>query len=524
MRDVNRENTYLKLIDNNLSRILSMFDSNIISATYGYGDRYFWGWKLIDFANGSYQGIAHGLARLVANNLLPESMSHEKVLSLIHSIFLATQKMMRKNGSLEEAFPYEASFCVTALVAFDLLGAIDCLSNRLSVEKKECYLKIIRPMIHFLKKSDETHGVISNHLATAAAALYKWQKLTHDGSDEKAKMFLGRILDNQSKDGWFLEYEGFDAGYQTLCTYYLADIYLTTQDPTLLDSLKRSIKFLKHFIHPDGSLGGVYCSRNTRFYYPAGFEMLANQIEDAAVIAQFMRKAVENETVVTLNSMDPENIAPMFNAYCLAAQYLSSGDVKFTLPCLSVDSKEIYFPGAGLYLRNSAEKYLIISYYKGGVVYVFDKNTQTSKINMGSVAKDDKGNVYTTQAYQPKQLVKVEKDRVTLLTPFVRRESILPSASKFIILRLCCVTLFRVNFLSALLKKLLVKLLITRKRKAEAINKRVIEFNSDVIIHDSWVSNKAKLKRLENVTEFSAIHMASQGYWQKQDTANKEES
>ena len=128
---------------------------------------------------------------------------------------------------LKKPFPNEGSYCVTALVAFDLLVTIDLLDSLVDRRKQE-WIIILEPLVQFLIKKDETHAFISNHLATAAAALFRWYDLTNQDSDAstKAELLVSRILKNQSKEGWFKEYEGADPGYQTLCTYYLADLHL----------------------------------------------------------------------------------------------------------------------------------------------------------------------------------------------------------------------------------------------------------------------------------------------------------
>ena len=86
----------------------------------------------------------------------------------------------------------------------------------------------------------------------------------------------------------------------------------------MLDSLARSVAFLKHFIHPNGTLGGEYGSRNTEFYFPAGFEMLAPACADAASIARFMRPFVAQSVPAGLAMMDRYNLLPMLNNYLFA--------------------------------------------------------------------------------------------------------------------------------------------------------------------------------------------------------------
>ena len=66
---------------------------------------------------------------------------------------------------------------MTALVAFDLLVAVDQLSDEIDLERKKNWLEIVSPLINYIIRNDETHGLISNHLATAVAALIRWDKL-----------------------------------------------------------------------------------------------------------------------------------------------------------------------------------------------------------------------------------------------------------------------------------------------------------------------------------------------------------
>src|SRR5690606_11062920 len=124
----------------------------------------------------------------------------------------ASLNMMRRDGSFEEALPYEQSYCVTALAVYDNL----CATMRLGTQRFD--VKSLERAIGFLVRRDETHGFISNHLATAVAALRRWDKLTGDAAARaKAGRLLDRILSNQSPEGWFVEYGGADPGYQTLC-------------------------------------------------------------------------------------------------------------------------------------------------------------------------------------------------------------------------------------------------------------------------------------------------------------------
>lgn len=259
-------NPYLTKILAALPRVLALFDRNPASPTLGQGDRYWWAWKWTDFGNGTFQGAAHGLARLTASGLLPGWLPERSATERVLEMFAGTRSLLRANGSLEEAFPNESSFCVTALGAFDLLSAVELLEGRLGQAARRDCLETVRPMIRFLHETDEEHGFISNHLATAAAALVKWTLLTGEPGEDRGRAIWESILGRQSPEGWFQEYQGADPGYQTLCTYYLADLDRMRPQWGVGEAVARSVAFLSHFIHPDGSLGGHYGSRNTRFF------------------------------------------------------------------------------------------------------------------------------------------------------------------------------------------------------------------------------------------------------------------
>ena len=513
MERVHSENPYLSEIEQTLPRLLSLFNQDVTSASYGMGDRYHWAWGLIDFGNGTFQGAAHGLSRLVASGLLPARFDERRILALIRGMFKAAKTLRRSDGSMEEAFPYEGSFCVTALVAYDLLSAVELLEERLTdVERRYC-LGVVRPMIGFLERNDETHALISNHLATAVAALVKWSRLANEGNLDRALEILNRILKNQSSEGWFREYEGADPGYQSLATYYLADIHRMEPNLGLLEPLKRSVEFLWHFAHPDGSFGGIYGSRNTRFYYPAGIESLAECLPEAGALAEEMRTSIAGSRVVTLSCMDEPNLVPMFNAYAWAAVHPRT-HTDAIIPCRAKPFRR-HFDEAGLLIDRGKSHYSILSLSKGGVVYHFE-NEKARLIDCGVVIQARNGDQASTQNWSQhrttvhEESVEIESD----LLPMQRQET---SPLKYLALRFLCLSVMRNSWIRERVKQLLVKLLITRRAAAVGTSRRRITLGQNLRITDE-TSESGGYKTLEKRYSFVAIHMASQGYWQQSDT------
>jgi hypothetical protein len=524
------DNVYVHELYATLPRLLSLFDTDPVSPSFGEGDRFHWAWKLIDFGNGTFQGAAHGLARLQMAGLLPDEISPESIDHRIAACFVGAAQLRRRNGSMEEAFPHESSFCVTALVAYDLLTSIELQGGKISPKARDERLAIVAPMIHFLHRADEYHAFISNHLATAAAALYKWHALTGEGGEQRGREILERILKHQSEEGWYEEYGGVDPGYQSLCTYYLADLHQLRPDLELVSSLHRSLRFLWNFAHPDGSFGGVYGSRHTRFFYPAGIEYLAAESPEAAALAAFMRRSIAAQTTVTLSVMDAPNLIPMFNAYAWAASIAGAtertdsplnplNDNAHKLPALQ-KNYSADFPQAGLHIRGNTTGYTVVSVAKGGAFLHSDRATGKITVNGGVVARNPRGNAFSTQAFRRNQTAEIKANQIVVTAPFTPMHHQRPTPGRFVLLRLLNLTVMRSLRLGNWIKRLLVKLLITGGRPLKSTVHRTITWGEkgQPEVHDSWQLAKGeKLTPVEVDGDFSAIHMASKGYWQRQD-------
>ena len=511
-------NPYLKEIEANLPRILSLIDRDKTSSSYGMGDRYHWAWGLIDFGNGTFQGLAHGLARLWKSNLWPYSTSNKVFLERIHSLFLGAKNLTSRSGSLEEAFPNEGSYCVTALVAFDLLSTLELLEEDIDIKMRDEWIEIIRPMINYLQIADESHALISNHLATAVAALVLWMKLAKSNIvEKKARLLLDRILSNQSSEGWFEEYNGADPGYQTLCTYYLISVHINKPAWNLEKPLARSIDFLWNFAHPDGSFGGLYGSRYTRFYIPAGVLALSKQNKKALALSRFMAKSINSKKVITLSSIDEPNLIPLFNSYCWAASLMEEEKLSEDIPVLPSLSKEpfsLYFSEAGLFIDRGIDYFTIINTSKGGIIYHYLNGVP--KLIDGGVVVTNKNNRYGSSLSN--SLVNFSDDKKTIevtskVGPMPKSR---PHPWQFLVLRLCSISLFRSFLFREWVKRILVRFLITEKNPWPIKNTRTIYLGKSLRFKDK-ISNKKGFKAIKDICNFVPIHMASQGYWQIQD-------
>lgn len=501
-------NKYKEILAACLPRVWAQYDIDPCSQRKGYGDRSFWAWKTKDFSNATLQGGVHALAAAVELDLVDNP---DRVIQFIHTFVMALPDMAEKNGSLCEAYPLEHSFCVTALGAFDALSAARILKSRLPAGMLDKWLDAVAPLMQFIMENDEEHAIISNHLATAAAACSLWNYFTEKGAD-RADELLQCILKHQSLEGWYLEYEGPDPGYQTLCTYYLFSLYQTTGNKELLVSLEKSATFLKHFVHPDGTIGGLYGSRNTEVYYPGGVVGLAAIIPDFATVAKAMVLGVENGANLLPLDIDSGNFVPLLNSYATAALYVNEFQDVESPPWQK--QGEIHFSDAGISLYSTARYYAVVNYKKGGTLKVFDKVERILDVEDGGIfGRLEDGRKFSSQAWDDSSLLADSK----VHAQFHLVDESMPSILTTIILRLLALTLFRHRKLGEVFKRFVVRKLMTGKKKISGGVKLRFEFMADRInVYENIVPPK-KTKNIGRFGKCKAIHMASSGYLLKQD-------
>ena len=225
----------------------------------------------------------------------------------------------------------------------------------------------------WLAQGGETHGVLSNHLAAAAAALdVAGAVLGTDRFHAARDRYIQTIRSNQNpEEGWLREYGGADPGYQCLTLFYLGEIWHRTRDDGVLETLKKAARFQAWFAHPDGTMGGEYASRGTKFAWPCGFETLAPAIPDAAAVAVHLRRCLEKGRGIGPAEMDPWNHFPMLNNYFLATERAVDLPHAPALPWKAEGAVAV-FPAAGLAVAQAAGRKVAASPGLGGSVKLWD--------------------------------------------------------------------------------------------------------------------------------------------------------
>lgn len=514
-----RAEVYRSLIVEQGPRVLSLMDREALSPTRGCCDRTYWAWKFVDFPGARFQEALCVLSFLYVTDL-DESPYYRngRLLEWISHGFRFWASVAHRDGSFDEAYPFERSLAATAFTTFYAGEAIGLLGDDIPSDIAAIARQTVAKAGEWLVKNDETHGFLSNHLAAAAGALSHAYRICGDDEfDRRSRYFLERIMGRQSKEGWYDEYGGADPGYQTHGAFYLTRCWQLCPSETLAASLKRSMVFLSHFVHPDGSLGGEYASRNTQTYYPAAFEMFAPQHPAAAWIADSMRESVGNAAAVGLRSVDSYNYFPFLNNLVFA--YLACVDennkpVEAEEP--SSGTGLVWFPEAGIARVRRDHYDAYVGTRKGAVMKVFDRRNRTRLYSdCGYVGRLRGGRVISTQHDDVDAKVHVQFDRIVVDGKFSELSRPVMTPFRFVAFRLFTLSVGRFPSLGRWLKRLLVRVLIYRKRALDIRFRRRIEFDDlKVNVHDHVVGqSNAQIEAIRWGDVFTTIHMGSARYF-----------
>ncbi len=515
-------NLYREHVLRELPRLLSWQDREPMSKTCGSFDRTYWGWKFTDFPGARFQEGVYALAHLCCRDFPGNPLfGDERALDWARAGLRYWQSIQYRDGSFDEAYPWEHSLAATAFTSFYVGEAYLLLAERLPEAEQMKLRDGFSRAGEWLYHNDERHGVLSNHLAAAAAALQVIARICdEDVFARRSRYFLQRIYDHQSpSEGWYEEYGGADPGYQTHATFYLARVWQYTQDATLLESLRRSVEFLKYCLHPDGTLGGQHASRNTEFYFPAGLEMLAPALPDAAMIAEFLRPSVADQRAVGLAMMDAYNFLPLLNNYLFAAEHATELPAE-RAPLPFEKMGERYFADAGIFVKTTPAYHAILGLTKGGVLKVFDGATgRLHTSDCGYWAQIAKGPVISSQSLKRPAATRREDDTFTVTASFVEVNQRTQQPWQFVCFRLFTITLGRVPVIAYWVKDLLVRMLVRRRKRSPVRLTRQVRFEADKIsvADDVLFLGRVSLTSLRRGTKFATIHMGSSRYFQPQE-------
>ncbi|MBW4655394.1 MAG: hypothetical protein KME20_20505 [Kaiparowitsia implicata GSE-PSE-MK54-09C] len=435
--------------------ILTLGDRNPHSPTYGCFDRNFWHYKIIDFPSGMAQEFVLPLALAYDTNLPNNPFYQQPALrDWVEAGILYAARSAHADGSCDDYFPFERA---GGAAAFSLLACIESY--------RRMGLTSDRPLQFFTRRADwlahhQESGQLANHQALIALCLEVLSRLLNTTRWDRAKVQrIETVLSWQNSEGWFQEYEGCDPGYHTLTVSCLAWLHQLAPDPQLKEALTRAVHLAAEFVHPDGSLGGEYTSRNTYNYFPYGFELVGQWLPEALSINDRFLQGLANGQAPCY--ADDHIIGHHTWNYLLAWR-----DFVPTRPPLHArESGQIWLKNAQLLIdrRHDTELYLALN--KGGVFKCFRhgklvaSDTQFSVVvQQGKRSRNAVGHLVGDYAVQ------VSDDAIEVRGNLGWAKQTQMTPLKLMVLRLVMLTVGR--FFPNLIRTLLQKMLIVGKAPA----------------------------------------------------------
>ncbi len=498
--------------------MFSEIDRERESVSYGIVDRVHWGWKFRDYPVGILQ-LACYPASFLWRHPLPGSpySGHDRVLEWILAVFDNTLSRQHRNGAFSAFVPFEQDTMSTLQAMYGLARAREHLGDALPARLDERYREAFARAAAFARDGSEKHAFVSNHSALMAVSFHDAFEATGDEKYRtRAEALIDRILDEQSREGWYNEYGGSDPGYETLGIFYLAQYWRRTGSARVLESLRQSVEFIAHGVHPDGSIGGVYGSRHTSLYMPAGFELLSSEIPMAAAIARYMRERFQRRNVVTPSAADTENIVPLSYGYleaCLAPP-LEDGPLPL-LPC-ETDGLREHFEQSQLSVISTRRYYAVIHAGKGGVLRVFDRARETLAYEDAGYVVRSGNRRWTSQTLGLGGREGAAQDaEVSCQARLSEVRQELPSPLRVIILRILNLTLFRHAGLGNWIRsQIAVRLILSKKPGPFRLHRNVVFEEDRFLVRDRLERTSAV--NVDDVClprQFTSIHMGSAKYF-----------
>jgi hypothetical protein len=344
-----------------IPKILTLQDRNAHSPTYGCFDRNFWHYRIIDFPSGMAQEFVWPLALAYAMPIAGNPYHLQSAIKeWVEAGIIFAARSAHGDGSCDDYFPMERA---AGAAAFSLLAALESYLL-LDLHNPEL-LDFFTKRAEWLADHQES-GRLTNHQALIVLCLERASRLFSSARWDKQKnRRLRRVLEWQNEEGWFQEYEGCDPGYHTLTIGLLAQLYELNPTTELKTALQKAIYFAAHFVHPDGSFGGEYTSRNTYNFFPHGFEMAGKWLPEALAIND--RFLAGLATGLGSCYADDHIIGHHAWSYLLAHQYfIQERPAPQPRP-----TGRLHFKNAGIVIERRGDASLYLALNKGGVFKFF---------------------------------------------------------------------------------------------------------------------------------------------------------
>ncbi len=438
-----------------IPKILTLQDRNAHSATYGCFDRNFWHYKIIDFPSGMAAEFVWPLALAYALPIEGNPYFQQPAIrEWAEAGIVYAARSAHADGSCDDYFPFEKA---AGAAAFSLLAGLESYTL-LGLENPEIKAFFER-RADWLASHHES-GKLTNHQALIALCLERAGRLLGTTRwDALRESRLQRVLSWQNEEGWFQEYEGADPGYHTLTVALLAQLQEATPSTALKTALEKAVRFAAHFVHPDGSFGGEYTSRNTYNFFPHGFELAGKWMPEALAINDGFLAGLERGLGPCY--ADDHIVGHHTWSYLLAWQHFAPARP----PATPRVAGRHYFRNAGIVIERRGEAELFLALNKGGVFKFFRDGKLVCSDTQLSAQVEEAGKVRNAVAHLVGSYdVDFSQETITVRGRLGWAKTKGMTTFNLVVLRFLMLSVGR--YFPDLIRKVLQRILITGKKPA----------------------------------------------------------
>lgn len=518
----NLRDVYAKKAISQIPRLLGLEDRNEFSPTFGCFDRTYWLDRAIDFPTALSQFSVHSLALVYAHKFPGNIYYHKEKIKkwTIAGMDYWTQ-IQKNDGSFDEFYPNERGWAgPTGFTLYAVLDSHRLLGEKVPSRVTDRILNASHKAAKYLARYDE-HGILANHHAIALLAIYNTYKVSDDKYLlRKFSEKLDYFFTLQSPEGWLLEYDGADLGYLSASVSFMGKLYQMYPNEKILDTIKKAIDFSSYFVYPNKFYAGTMGSRQTLHFYPHGYEIFSQDIPIAESIADKMLEGLEEGKLVP-----PEIMADRYVMYRVPEflqaylEYKPRSGERLPLPHEKGPFKK-YFDDARIFVIKNPGYYALINSAKGGVIKVFNTDSQELVYNdCGVVGKLTSGKEVTSQWIDENYKVKVDDGEVEISGKLHKVPVPLPTPFKMMLFRSALLTLGRSTRAAYWLKGQIRNKMITGGSKPLPIEFiRNINFSEKIEVEDTIrLCGNEQFESLMVGDEFSVRYVPQSLYFQSQE-------
>jgi len=501
---------YLRDVLSQVPRLLSLLDTNPSTNTYGCFDREYWHYNTTDIACARKQEAVLSLALLYqTKNKENIYYNNKKILEWLNAALEFWTRIQDRNGSFNEWYPNEHSFVATAFSCYAVSETLLLLKEK--IINRNSIIKCLEKSADWLSGKYEHR--VQNQQSGAAIALLNIYFLTKKKKYLKdSERKINELIKNQTKEDWWMEYNGPDIGYLSLTIDYLTKYYNKHPNENLKNTIKKAIDFISYFIHPDYTSGGCYGSRNTEYLIPSGFEAMTGLSKKAASISYFIRKGIEERKTISPSSLDDRYLS--YIGYNWLQAFMNAKEIKENGYRFQEEFTKD-FKIAKIYIHSNKHYYFILNYNKG-TFRAFFKKTGNAYNDSGILIEKEKQACISGLSGSVNNIL-YKKNNIILKGNMKKLSKKILKPFKNILLRLFQLTIGSSEKISLNVKEKLRDKLITESKNTEIEFRREIYLKENSIRVLDKIDNINSTKRIIVGDKFSYLFVPSANYFQQQD-------